>query len=80
MVGIYAGKAITGTKADARPDFMRMINDCLDDDIDMIVTKSISRFARNTVDTFHYVRMLKERARPSSSRKSTSTRCSWSAN
>lgn len=49
MIGIYADKAITGTKADARPDFMRMINDCLNDEIDMIVTKSISRFARNTV-------------------------------
>lgn len=63
MVGIYADKAITGTKADARPDFMRMINDCLNDEIDMIVTKSISRFARNTVDTLHYVRMLKERGK-----------------
>lgn len=61
MVDIYADKAITGTKADKRPDFMRMINDCLNDEIDMVVTKSISRFARNTVDTLHYVRMLKER-------------------
>ena len=63
MVGIYADKAITGTNADKRPDFMRMINDCLNDEIDMIVTKSISRFARNTVDTLHYVRMLKERGK-----------------
>lgn len=61
MAGIYADKAITGTKADKRPDFMRMINDCLNDEIDMVITKSISRFARNTVDTLHYVRMLKER-------------------
>lgn len=61
MAGIYADKAITGTKADKRPDFMRMINDCLNDEIDMVVTKSISRFARNTVDTLHYVRMLKEK-------------------
>lgn len=61
MVGIYADKAITGTKVDKRPDFMRMINDCLNDEIDMIITKSISRFARNTVDTLHYVRTLKER-------------------
>ena len=38
-----------------------MINDCLNDEIDMVVTKSISRFARNTVDTLHYVRMLKEK-------------------
>lgn len=57
MVGIYADKAITGTNADKRPDFMRMINDCLNDEIDMIVTKSVSRFASNTVDTLHYARM-----------------------
>ena len=57
MVGIYADKAVTGTNPDKRPDFMRMINDCLNDEIDMIVTKSISRFARNTVDTLRYARM-----------------------
>lgn len=38
MVGIYADKAITGIKADARPDFVRMVNDCFNDEIDMIVT------------------------------------------
>lgn len=63
MVGIYADKAITGTNADKRPDFMRMINDCLNDEIDMIVTKSVSRFARNTVDTLHYARMLRKRGK-----------------
>ncbi len=61
MVGIYADKAITGTSTDKRVDFMRMINDALNGDIDMIITKSISRFARNTVDTLHYVRLLKEK-------------------
>ncbi len=61
MVGIYADKAITGTSTDKRVDFMRMINDAQNGDIDMIITKSISRFARNTVDTLHYVRLLKEK-------------------
>ncbi len=61
MVGIYADKAITGTSTEKRADFMRMINDCQNGDIDMVITKSISRFARNTVDTLHYVRLLKEK-------------------
>ncbi len=61
MVGIYADKAITGTSTDKRVGFMRMINDALNGAIDMIITKSISRFARNTVDTLHYVRLLKEK-------------------
>ncbi len=38
-----------------------MINDCMNGDIDMVITKSISRFARITLDTLKYVRMLKER-------------------
>lgn len=38
-----------------------MINDCMNGEIDMIITKSISRFARNTLDTLKYVRMLKEK-------------------
>lgn len=58
---IYADEAITGTKADKREGFKRLINDCLDGKIDLVITKSISRFARNTIDTLHYVRMLKDR-------------------
>lgn len=58
--GIYADEAITGTQVAKRVDFQRMINDCLKNEIDMIITKSISRFARNTYDTLKYVRMLKE--------------------
>lgn len=61
MVGIYADEAITGTKTDKRDDFNRMINDCMNGEIDLIIVKSISRFARNTVDTLQYVRALKER-------------------
>ena len=59
--GIYSDEAITGTKVTVRDGFQKMINDCLDGKIDMIITKSISRFARNTVDTLNYVRKLKEK-------------------
>ncbi|MFR9712057.1 recombinase family protein [Paenibacillus sp. MB22_1] len=61
LVDIYADEAITGTQVTKREDFQRMINDCMDGKIDMIITKSISRFARNTLDTLKYVRMLKEK-------------------
>lgn len=59
--GIYADKAITGTKVDKREEFQRLIQDCMDGKIDMIIAKSLPRFARNTLDTLKYVRMLKER-------------------
>ena len=61
FAGIYADEAISGTLDYKRTDFMRMIADCMEDKIDMILTKSISRFARNTLDTLKYVRMLKEK-------------------
>ena len=59
-VGIYADKGFTGTKASNRTEFQRMINDCLAGEIDLILTKSLSRFARNTLDALKYVRLLKE--------------------
>ncbi|MGI2732719.1 recombinase family protein [Bacillus cytotoxicus] len=58
---IYADEAITGTQVDKRTDFQRLINDCMNGELDMVITKSISRFARNTLDTLKYVRMLKEK-------------------
>lgn len=58
---IYADEGITGTQVGKRENFQRMINDCAEGKIDMIITKSISRFARNTVDTLQFVRKLKER-------------------
>ncbi len=61
MVDIYSDEAITGTQVNKRENFQRMINDCMNNEIDMIITKSISRFARNTLDTLKYVRMLKEK-------------------
>lgn len=56
--GVYADEAITGTK-DNRPEFQRMISDCMLGKIDSIITKSISRFARNTVTLLETVRELK---------------------
>lgn len=61
LVDIYADEAISGTQVYKRSDFQRMINDAMNGHIDMIITKSISRFARNTLDTLKYVRMLKEK-------------------
>lgn len=61
FAGIYADEAITGTLDYKRNDFMRMITDAMEGKIDVIITKSISRFARNTLDTLKYVRRLKER-------------------
>ena len=59
--GIFADEAITGTKVDKREGFQSMIQKCQNGEIDLILTKSISRFARNTLDTLQYVRMLRER-------------------
>jgi len=58
--GIYADPGITGTRAEKRPDFLRMIDDCRAGKINKILVKSISRFARNTVDALNYIRELKE--------------------
>ena len=59
-VGVYADDGVTGTKAEAREEFNRMLADCEAGKIDIILTKSISRFARNTVDLLSTVRRLKE--------------------
>ena len=61
FAGIYADEAITGTLDYKRNEFMRMITDAMEGKFDVIITKSISRFARNTLDTLKYVRKLKER-------------------
>ena len=61
FAGLYADEGISGTRADKRPEFKKMINDCLAGKIDYIITKSVSRFARNTVDCLDYVRVLKSR-------------------
>ena len=56
--GVYADEALTGTKAE-RPEFQRLLADCRAGKIDMVITKSISRFARNTVTLLETVRELK---------------------
>lgn len=61
LVGIYADEGISGTQVKHRNDFKRMIGDCRRGKIDLILTKSVARFARNTVDTLNYVRELKTR-------------------
>ena len=58
--GIYADEGISGTNTKKREQFNRMIEDCKARKIDMVITKSISRFARNTLDTLTYVRLLKD--------------------
>ena len=60
LVEIFADKGITGTSTKKRDDFNRMIRYCKQGKIDMIITKSVSRFARNTVDCLKYIRMLKK--------------------
>ncbi len=60
LAGIYADEGISGTSTKRREQFNQMIQDCKDGKIDMIITKSISRFARNTQDCLAYSRMLKD--------------------
>ena len=59
FVDIYADEGITGVMAKKRTNFMRMMRDCEKGKIDLILTKSVARFARNTVDSLNYVRRLK---------------------
>lgn len=58
LVDIYSDEGITGTKKDRRPELLRLISDCEKGKIDFILTKSISRFARNTIDCLELVRKL----------------------
>ncbi|PRR84512.1 recombinase family protein [Clostridium vincentii] len=58
-MGVYSDEAITGTK-EIRPEFQRLLEDCRNGKIDMIITKSISRLARNTVTMLETIRELKD--------------------
>lgn len=60
LAGIYADDGISGIHTKKRDGFNQMIQDCKKKKIDLILTKSISRFARNTLDSIQYVRMLKQ--------------------
>lgn len=64
LAGIYADDGISGTNTRKRDDFNRMIDDCMAGKIDMVITKSISRFARNTLDCLKYIRQLKDKEIP----------------
>lgn len=61
FAGIYADEGISGTNTKKRAEFNRMIDDCMAGKIDMVITKSVSRFARNTLDCLQYIRMLREK-------------------
>lgn len=61
LAGIFADDGITGTNTKKREEFNRMIDECMAGNIDMIITKSISRFARNTLDCLKYIRQLKDK-------------------
>ena len=60
FAGLYVDNGISGTRTEHRKGFKQMMQDALDGKIDLIVTKSISRFARNTVDSLSAIRQLKE--------------------
>lgn len=64
FAGIFADDGISGTNTKKREEFNRMIAECMEGHIDMIITKSISRFARNTLDCLRYIRQLKEKNIP----------------
>lgn len=61
LAGIYTDDGISGTNTKKREGFNEMIDDCMAGKVDMIITKSISRFARNTIDCLKYVRQLREK-------------------
>ena len=60
LVDIFADEGLSGMKADNRPEFQRMIRMCELHQIDLILTKSIQRFARNTLDCINYTRILRQ--------------------
>lgn len=59
--GIFADDGISGTNTKKREEFNRMIDECMEGNIDLVITKSISRFARNTLDCLKYIRQLKDK-------------------
>jgi DNA invertase Pin-like site-specific DNA recombinase len=61
FAGIFADDGISGTNTKKREEFNRMIDECMEGNIDLVITKSISRFARNTLDCLKYIRQLKDK-------------------
>jgi site-specific DNA recombinase len=74
FVGVYTDEGITGTNTKKREGFKSMVTDALGGKIDLIVTKSVSRFARNTVDSLTTVRNSRKKAWRSTSKRKTSGR------
>lgn len=64
FAGIYADEAISGTNTRKRTNFNRLIDDCMVGKVDYIITKSVSRFARNTLDCLEHTRKLKDKNIP----------------
>lgn len=60
LVGIYGDQGFSGLHAEKRPEFQRLIADCTDGKVDLVMVKSISRFSRNTIDCQSYLKLLKE--------------------
>ena len=61
FAGIFADDGISGTNTKKREEFNRLIDECMEGNIDLVITKSISRFARNTLDCLKYIRQLKDK-------------------
>ena len=59
LAGIYADYGLSGTRAEKRPQFLQMVKDCEDGKIDVVITKSVSRFSRNTLDAVRYIQRLR---------------------
>ena len=59
IVEVYVDQGITGTQAQKRPEFLRMMEDARKGKFDLIITREVSRFARNTVDALSYTRQMK---------------------
>lgn len=62
LVGIYGDQGFSGLRAEKRREFMRMIQDCMDGKIDVVMVKSISRFSRNMVECMDFINRLKEKS------------------
>ena len=61
FAGIFADDGISGTNTKKREEFNRLIDECMEGNIDLVITKSISRFARNTLNCLQYIRQLKDK-------------------
>ena len=77
MADVFADEGKTGTSVKSRKDFQRMIRQCRRGKIDLILTKSLSRFARNTLDTVKYTRELRQLGIPVIFEKENLNSISW---